>query len=141
MADDLPTSSTLLDRARASDADAWSRLVYLYEPLVRHWSIRWGCLGADADDLVQETFLALAAHLDPGETINKPMRGFSLDPADQTEWTPPALNDNRRLKAQIMDAIQGKQAPAAPTAFDDFKAQAASIQAEINRLNEQTEGK
>ncbi|MDG3004215.1 RNA polymerase sigma factor [Paludisphaera mucosa] len=65
MGDDVPTSATLLDRARASDADAWARLVYLYGPLVRHWCARWGCVGADADDLVQEIFLAVAAGL-PG---------------------------------------------------------------------------
>ncbi len=75
MPDDLPTSPTLLDRARASDAEAWSRLVFLYEPLVRHWAARWGCVGADADDLAQETFLALAVAL-PSFRRDRPGDGF-----------------------------------------------------------------
>ncbi|WP_240907359.1 RNA polymerase sigma factor [Paludisphaera rhizosphaerae] len=62
MTDDT-TSMTLLDRARASDSEAWSRLVYLYSPLVRHWCVRWGCPGADVDDLAQEIFLAVAQGL------------------------------------------------------------------------------
>jgi RNA polymerase sigma factor (sigma-70 family) len=49
------TSATLLDRLKnAQDADAWSRLVELYSPLIRGWAERLNVRGADADDLVQE---------------------------------------------------------------------------------------
>lgn len=49
------TSATLLDRLRdARDADAWSRLVELYTPLIHVWAERLNVHGADADDLVQE---------------------------------------------------------------------------------------
>lgn len=49
------TSATLLDRLKnAHDADAWSRLVELYSPLIRGWAERLNVRGADADDLVQE---------------------------------------------------------------------------------------
>lgn len=49
------TSATLLERLRdARDADAWSRLVELYSPLIRGWAERLNVRGADADDLVQE---------------------------------------------------------------------------------------
>jgi RNA polymerase sigma-70 factor (ECF subfamily) len=49
------TSATLLERLKdARDADAWSRLVELYSPLIRVWSERLNVRGADADDLVQE---------------------------------------------------------------------------------------
>ncbi|GAA1363028.1 hypothetical protein GCM10009596_23470 [Arthrobacter rhombi] len=77
----------------------------------------------------------LSAHLTPGETMNQP-KPASLNPDDQPEWQPPALNDNRALKAQIIDAIEGKTTPEQTTPFDDFKTQAAAIQAGINRLNQ-----
>lgn len=83
MADELPTSPTLLDRARASDSQAWSRLVYLYDPLVRHWCARWGHLGADADDLVQEIFVGVALGLAtfrrdrPGDSFRAWLRGIA----------------------------------------------------------------
>lgn len=83
MADDQHTSPTLLERARASDAQAWSRLVFLYEPLVRHWCGRWGFLGADADDLTQEIFAGVAAGLatfrrdQPGDSFRGWLRGIA----------------------------------------------------------------
>jgi RNA polymerase sigma-70 factor (ECF subfamily) len=83
VADDPPTSLTLLDRARSSDSQAWSRLVYLYEPLVRHWCARWGFSGPDADDLVQETFVALSTGLagfrreQPGQSFRAWLRGVA----------------------------------------------------------------
>jgi RNA polymerase sigma-70 factor (ECF subfamily) len=48
------TSLTLLDRARANEADAWARLVMLYAPLVRHWCLAGGLQPTDVDDVVQE---------------------------------------------------------------------------------------
>ena len=49
------TSATLLERLRdPRDADAWSRLVALYTPLIRLWAERLNVRGADADDLIQE---------------------------------------------------------------------------------------
>jgi RNA polymerase sigma-70 factor, ECF subfamily len=51
MKPDRATSLTLLDRVRASDQDAWGRLVGLYGPLVRHWCRRRGVPEGDVDDL------------------------------------------------------------------------------------------
>lgn len=83
MDDGQPTSPTLLERARASDTQAWSRLVFLYEPLVRHWCTRWGQQGADTDDLVQEIFAAVVGGLAafrrdrPGDTFRGWLRGIA----------------------------------------------------------------
>ncbi|MDR3632931.1 MAG: sigma-70 family RNA polymerase sigma factor [Isosphaeraceae bacterium] len=57
------TSLTLLDRARANEADAWTRLVALYTPLVRHWCIAGGLQSTDVDDVVQEVCRAALAGL------------------------------------------------------------------------------
>jgi RNA polymerase sigma-70 factor (ECF subfamily) len=69
------TSLTLLQRLRANEPDAWRSLVRLYTPLLYHWCARSGVHGADADDVLQEVFKAVAAHLEgfrrdrPGDTF------------------------------------------------------------------------
>jgi RNA polymerase sigma-70 factor (ECF subfamily) len=57
------TSRSLLERAKADDPQAWDRLVTLYAPLVFHWCRGWGLREQDADDVFQEVFQAVAAHL------------------------------------------------------------------------------
>jgi RNA polymerase sigma-70 factor (ECF subfamily) len=57
------TSATLLQRLRANDQVAWASLVFLYGPLVRYWAGRRGVFRADADDVCQEVFRAVAAGL------------------------------------------------------------------------------
>jgi RNA polymerase sigma-70 factor (ECF subfamily) len=54
------TSLTLLERVRANDAEAWRRLVFLYSPLVHFWCRRAGLHEADAADVLQDVFLAVA---------------------------------------------------------------------------------
>lgn len=80
----------------------------------------------------------LAEHL--GATIKDPVT-LDLNADPDEGWTPPALNDNRALKAQIMGAIRGEPAPRQNPQYDNFKDLAASIQAGIDRLNAQNEGK
>jgi RNA polymerase sigma-70 factor (ECF subfamily) len=71
----LPTSLTLLERARDRDEQAWHSLVHLYGPLVTHWCYRNGVQGDDVDDIRQLVFQAVAAgladfHRDrPGDTF------------------------------------------------------------------------
>lgn len=57
------TSLSLLERARGSDQEAWRRLVQLYSPLVFSWARRAGLGDADAADLVQEVWQAVAGAL------------------------------------------------------------------------------
>jgi RNA polymerase sigma-70 factor (ECF subfamily) len=77
------TSPTLLERVRASDQTAWKRLVYLYGPLVRYWCGRAGLTGADADDVSQEVFQAVAVglagfrHERPADTFRGWLRGIT----------------------------------------------------------------
>ena len=55
-------SSTLLEQVRAGRPDAWRRLVDLYGPAVYRWCRQLGVSQADAADVVQEVFGAVAAH-------------------------------------------------------------------------------
>lgn len=83
MAAELATSLTLLQRARANDGDAWSRLIALYTPLVHYWCNHWGVRGADADDVRQDVFQAVAAALPEfsrarmGESFRGWLRGIT----------------------------------------------------------------
>jgi RNA polymerase sigma-70 factor, ECF subfamily len=54
------TSLTLLEKVRRKEQDAWDRLVRLYSPLVFHWCKRAGLQPADAEEVGQEVFLAVA---------------------------------------------------------------------------------
>jgi len=58
------TSRSLLVRARRKDAEAWDRLVALYAPLVMYWLRRWNLNEAEAADVFQEVFQAVATKLD-----------------------------------------------------------------------------
>jgi RNA polymerase sigma-70 factor (ECF subfamily) len=57
------TSISLLERARAAEQAAWERLVVLYSPLVWGWCRRQGLQEADAADVGQEVFRAVAGNL------------------------------------------------------------------------------
>jgi RNA polymerase sigma-70 factor (ECF subfamily) len=57
------TSTSLLDRVRAHDQEAWKRLVRLYGPLVDFWIRRSGLQPADREDLFQEVFRSVATHI------------------------------------------------------------------------------
>ena len=54
------TSTTLLDKVKTQDPEAWERLVRLYGPVVYLWSRRSGLPAEDAADIVQEVFTAVA---------------------------------------------------------------------------------
>ncbi len=54
------TSSSLIERVKTRDEQAWRRLVHLYGPLVGFWVRRAGLQSADAHDVFQQVFLAVA---------------------------------------------------------------------------------
>ncbi len=57
------TSVSLLQRARDGDVQGWQNLAQLYGPVVYGWARRSGCQSADAADVMQETFAAVAKAL------------------------------------------------------------------------------
>ena len=57
------TSLTLLEQVRANHAEAWDRLVDLYAPLVRYWGRRSQLSDEDMAEVFQETFRAVATHI------------------------------------------------------------------------------
>jgi RNA polymerase sigma-70 factor (ECF subfamily) len=57
------TSTSLLQRVKSHDPEAWRRLVDLYGPVVYRWCRQWGVVAEDAADVFQEVFSAVAAHV------------------------------------------------------------------------------
>ncbi len=56
------TSSSLLERVKARDPEAWRRLVALYTPLIYGWCRQCGLQAEDAADIGQEVFSAVAGN-------------------------------------------------------------------------------
>jgi len=58
------TPQSLLQRLREKpDEEGWKRLIDLYTPLLRRWLSQTGVDGSDADDLLQEVFLAVVREM------------------------------------------------------------------------------
>ena len=55
------TSSSLLERVKARDVEAWRGLVRLYGPMIYRWCRQSGLQGADAADIAQEVFRTVGA--------------------------------------------------------------------------------
>jgi RNA polymerase sigma-70 factor (ECF subfamily) len=69
------TSRSLIERARAFDAEAWRRLCEVYGPVVYRWARAKGLQSTDAADIGQEVFRVVAAKIGefrrdrPGDTF------------------------------------------------------------------------
>lgn len=53
----------MLARARGGDPESWKQLARVYGPIVYGWARRCGCQSADAADVMQDTFAAVAQAL------------------------------------------------------------------------------
>lgn len=62
--DALPTSASLLDRARHRDDVAWNELVELYAPLVYFWCRKTNIAEQDIPDIVQDVFRAVVTGIE-----------------------------------------------------------------------------
>ena len=66
-------ASLILRLPNAADVAAWDELVAIYGPLVFRLAVRQGLQPADADDLVQEVFSAVARSV--SQWLDRPDRG------------------------------------------------------------------
>ena len=128
------TSSSLLARVKAQEQDAWQRLVRLYGPLVAFWIRRAGLQDADAHDVLQEVFAAVARgigqfHKDhPGNTFRGWLRTITRS----------KVTDHHRRAAQQPGAVGGSDAHRRfqEIARPDGATQSASDYAERDALKE-----
>jgi len=62
--DSLLTRASLLGHLQGpDDADGWQEFYQLYGPLIRSFALKAGCTDPEADEVVQETAIAVARHL------------------------------------------------------------------------------
>lgn len=101
----LSTSRSLLGLARAGDATAWDRLSTLYAPLVFHWCRLRGLREADAADVVQDVFQAVATHLGPFRKLEKgdTFRGWLRTITENK------IRDHFRRSAHEAEAVGGTE--------------------------------
>lgn len=104
---ELPSlSSTLLDRVRQMQPDAWARLVEVFGPIVYRWCRQSGLTGHDASDVVQEVFASVA----------RGVENFHRSQEDQSfrNWlatiTRNRVRDHWRRSAKQPDAAGGTEA-------------------------------
>jgi RNA polymerase sigma-70 factor (ECF subfamily) len=63
MQQDQGTSLSLLERVQGGDPVAWGEFSKIYMSVLRKWCLQWGLQSADADDLMQETWLVLIGQI------------------------------------------------------------------------------
>jgi RNA polymerase sigma-70 factor (ECF subfamily) len=101
-------SSSLLVRVRCQDQVAWQRLVSLYTPLVYHWCRRAGLQAADAADVGQEVFKAVARKV---AEFNKERSGGSFRRWLSVVVRTKIIDHHRRQQGEAV-GVGGSQAEA-----------------------------
>src|SRR5437870_12363685 len=116
MADDehssIQTRPSLLNRLKTGDdAESWKEFYRVYGKLVRDFAIQAGLNDTEADEVVQETAIAVARHL-PEFRYDPKVCRFKTWLLNQTSW---------RIKDQIKKRQVGVHASACPPprAFPD----------------------
>jgi RNA polymerase sigma-70 factor, ECF subfamily len=111
-----PTPLSLLERLRrADDADAWSRFVHLYTPLLYGWARRTGLSEADAADLLQDVFVTVLQELQrfdylPGRSFRAWMYTLLVN-----RWrTLQRRRSPRLVPSEQLDGMPGEADPALP---------------------------
>ena len=97
------TSSSLLRRAKADDADAWQQLVETYSRRVYRWCRQGGLQPADASNVVQEVLRSVARKLGDfrREKASDTFRGWLR------RITQNKLRDHYRNQAKRVDRAMG----------------------------------
>jgi len=124
------TSSSLLQRVKARDQEAWQRLVGLYGPLVYRWCRQSGLQADDTVDVFQEVFGAVASSVAdfrrdrPGDSFRKWLatitRNKIRDLFRRLQNEPQGLGgtDAQRWLGQIPDELSDSSETPGPSPTD-----------------------
>ena len=114
----IQTRPSLLNRlATGDDAEGWREFYRVYGKLVRDFAIKAGLFDTDADEVVQETAIAVARHL-PEFRYDPEVCRFKTWLLNQTSW---------RIKDQLRKRRRGDHLMAGPCSQHD-DAQTATIE-------------
>jgi RNA polymerase sigma-70 factor (ECF subfamily) len=114
------TPLSLLERLRQpADAEAWTRFVRLYTPLLCAWARRAGLRGQDAADLVQDVLLVLVQKLpdfryDPHRSFRAWLRTVTLN-----KWREGARRRGLPVQPGGAAALDEVAAPDAAALFEE----------------------
>jgi RNA polymerase sigma factor (sigma-70 family) len=81
----LKTRPSLLNRLKSGDGESWQDFYRIYGMLVRDFAIQAGLTNTEADEVVQETAIAMARHL-PEYQYNPKVCRFKTWLLNQTSW-------------------------------------------------------
>jgi RNA polymerase sigma factor (sigma-70 family) len=96
----IQTRPSLLNRLKAGDdTESWQEFYRVYGKLVRDFSIQAGLTDTEADEVVQETAIAMARHL-PEYRYDPKVCRFKTWLLNQTSW---------RIKDQLRKRTKGVQ--------------------------------
>lgn len=112
MASDEPSSiqtrPSLLNRLKTGDdAESWQEFYRVYGKLVRDFALQAGLTDTEADEVVQETAIAMARHL-PAFRYDPKVCRFKTWLLNQTSWR---IKDQFRKRQQAERLVGGSPAP------------------------------
>ena len=81
----LKTRPSLLNRLKSGDDESWQDFYRIYGKLVRDFAIQAGLTNTEADEVVQETAIAMARHL-PEYRYDPKVCRFKTWLLNQTSW-------------------------------------------------------
>ncbi len=109
----IQTSPTLLKRLQAGDdAEGWSQFYAKYGKLVRDFALRAGLTHVEADEVTQETAIAVARHL-PGFNYDPKVCRFKTWLLNQASWRVKDQLTRRRRHQRFSDGAPGANGPGA----------------------------
>src|SRR5437870_7710853 len=116
MADDehssIQTRPSLLNRLKTGDdAESWKEFYRVYGKLVRDFAIQAGLNDTEADEVVQETAIAVARHL-PEFRYNPEVCRFKTWLLNQTSWR---IKDQLKKRRRTERLVGGTPARAGET--------------------------
>src|SRR5687768_2000992 len=115
-ASSIQTRPSLLDRLKTSDDhESWQEFYRLYGKLVRDFAIHAGLTDTEADEVVQETAIAVSRHL-PGFNYDPSVCRFKTWLLNQSSWRIKDQLKKRRRDATLAgeSALRSAKPPALP---------------------------
>jgi RNA polymerase sigma factor (sigma-70 family) len=107
----IQTRPSLLNRlSTGDDAEGWQEFYRVYGKLVRDFAIKAGLSDSEADEVVQETAIAVARHL-PEFRYDPEVCRFKTWLLNQTSWR---IKDQLRKRHRAERFIEGTSPPESP---------------------------
>jgi RNA polymerase sigma-70 factor (ECF subfamily) len=109
----LQTSATMLQRLKAGDdAESWNQFYAKYGKLIRNFALRAGLTEVEADEVTQETAIAVARHL-PEFNYDPKVCRFKTWLLNQASWRVKDQLTRRRRNQRFADGSPGANGPVA----------------------------